>query len=326
MSKFWVDRPTFVTGATGLLGGWLVHRLLAERADVTCLVRDWVPNCELVRTDLLDRVKVVRGDIGDAALLERSLAEYEVKTVFHLAAQTIVPIANRHPAETFEVNVKGSWVVLDACRRCTTVEQVVVASSDKAYGNHGEQPYDEDMPLRGQHPYDVSKSCADLIAQSYALTFGVPVVVARCGNLFGGGDLNWNRIVPGTIRAILRQQRPVIRSDGQHVRDYFYVEDAVSAYMSLAEKLAADSTLEGEAFNFSAEQPLTVLELVQQIATLMDYSEAPIVLNEAGHEIRYQALSAAKARTKLKWHPQYDLRQGLERTIDWYRTYIESLI
>ena len=325
MTEFWVDRPTFVTGATGLLGGWLVRDLLSKGADVTCLVRDWVPNCELVRANLLDRVKVVRGNIDDAALLERGLAEYEIQTVFHLAAQTIVPIANRHPTITFEANIKGSWAMLEACRRCASVGQVVLASSDKAYGNHGEKPYDETMALRGQHPYDVSKSCADLIGQCYAATYSVPLVIARCGNMFGGGDLNWNRIVPGTIRAILRRQRPIVRSDGQNVRDYFYVEDAVSAYVSLAEKLSADAALTGEAFNFSAEQPLTVLELVDQIADLMEYSETPVVLNESSHEIRYQVLSSAKARMQLDWRPKHGLDEGLQRTIRWYQEYVAGL-
>ena len=319
MSGFWVDRPTFVTGATGLLGSWLVRRLLAEGATVTVLVRDWVPKCELARSELWNDVNVVRGQVGDDALLERCLAEYEVKTVFHLAAQTIVPIANRHPAVTFDANIRGSWVALEACRRTPTVDQIVVASSDKAYGDQGQSAYDEDMPLAGRHPYDVSKSCADLIAQSYAATFELPVVIARCGNLFGGGDLNWNRIVPGTVRSILRGQRPVIRSNGQHVRDYFFVEDAVSAYMALAEGLAADAGLVGEAFNFSAEQPLTVLELVKRISGIMAFSEPPVVLDEASNEIPYQALSSAKAHARLGWHADIGLDEGLQRTISWYR-------
>ncbi len=322
MKTFWVDRPTFVTGATGLLGGWLVPRLLALGANVTCLVRDWVPDCELVRSGLLDRIAVVRGDISDATLLERIVAEYEIVTVFHLAAQTIVPIANRHPAMTLEANVRGTWNVLEACRKCTTVGQVILASSDKAYGDQGEVSYHEDMPLQGRHPYDVSKSCADLIAQCYATTYDLPVVITRCGNLYGGGDLNWNRIVPGTIRSIVRGQQPVVRSDGQHVRDYFYVEDAVSAYVQTAESLAGDPSLAGLALNFSAEQPLTVLSLVQQIARLMAFDRAPIILGEASHEIRHQTLNATRARTLLSWQPLFSLEEGLLRTIDWYREYL----
>ena len=234
----WRDRPTLVTGATGLVGSWLIRRLLEAGADVVCLVRDWVPGSELVHSKVLDQVKVVRGDICDRDLLERVLGEYEINTVFHLAAQTIVGIANRNPISTFESNITGTWNVLEACRRSPLVKAVVVASSDKAYGDQEELPYSEDTPLEGRHPYDVSKSCADLIAQAYGKTYQLPVAITRCGNFYGGGDLNWNRIVPGTIRSVLRGERPVIRSDGQFVRDYFYVEDGAACYMLLAEKLA----------------------------------------------------------------------------------------
>src|SRR6266545_1004686 len=243
---FWLDRPVFVTGATGLVGGWLVRRLLDAGADLVCLVRDWVPQSELVRQGLLEQVKVVRGDVGDASLLERTLGEYEIDTIIHLAAQTIVGIANRNPVSTFETNIAGTWALLEACRRSPTVRQIVIASSDKAYGDHEHLPYDEETALQGRHPYDVSKSCSDLIAQSYATTYGLPVAVTRCGNFYGGGDLNWNRIVPGTIRSVLRDQRPIIRSDGNYVRDYFYVEDGAAAYMLLAERMAADRSLGGE--------------------------------------------------------------------------------
>ena len=237
-SAFWMDRPTFVTGGTGLVGGWLVRRLLNAGADVVCLVRDWVPQSEFVRGGLIDRVKVVRGDVRDQAVLERALGEYEINTVIHLAAQTIVPIANRNPASTFETNIGGTWATFEACRRSPCVKQIVLASSDKAYGDQEKLPYDESPPLQGRHPYDVSKSCADLIAAAYAKSFSLPVAVTRCGNFYGGGDLNWNRIVPGTIRSVVRGQRPVIRSDGKFIRDYFYVEDGAAAYMLLAEKLA----------------------------------------------------------------------------------------
>src|SRR5215831_11351344 len=237
-SSFWQDRPALITGGTGLVGGWVVRRLLDGRADIVCLIRDWVPQSDLIRNLLTERVKVVRGDICDQELLERVLGEYEIDTVIHLAAQTIVGIANRNPISTFESNIAGTWSLLEACRRSPQVKQIVVASSDKAYGDHDRLPYGETTPLQGRHPYDVSKSCADLIAQAYAVTYGLPVAVTRCGNFFGGGDLNWNRIVPGTIRSILRGQRPIIRSDGKFVRDYFYVEDGAAAYMLLAERLA----------------------------------------------------------------------------------------
>lgn len=321
-NKFWLDRPVFVTGATGLVGGWLVRQLLDAHADVVCLVRDWVPQSELVRSGSLERVKVVRGDVRDPGLLERALGEYEIDTVIHLAAQTIVGIANRNPVSTFETNVAGSWTLLEACRRSPAVKQIVVASSDKAYGDHDQLPYSEEAPLAGRHPYDASKSCADLIAQAYAETYQLPVAVTRCGNFYGGGDLNWNRLVPGTIRSVLRGQRPVIRSDGQYVRDYFYVEDGAHANVVLAEALSADPKLRGQAFNFSNEIQVTVQELVDRILALMGTEVEPDIRNEATNEIRHQYLSAAKARAVLGWEPSFTLEEGLRRTIDWYRDFL----
>lgn len=319
MSGFWQDRPTFVTGATGLLGGWLVRRLLEVGADVVCLVRDWVPRCELVRSGLLERVRVVRGDVCDQPLLERALGEYEIDTVLHLAAQTIVGVANRNPAGTLQTNIQGTWTLLEAGRRSPNVKQIVLASSDKAYGSHRKLPYDETTPLAGRHPYDVSKSCADLIASAFAATYALPVVITRCGNFYGGGDLNWNRLVPGTIRSILRGQRPIIRSDGSYVRDYFYVEDGANAYMVLAEALAARPELRGQAFNFSNELQLTVVEVVHKILALMGSDLEPDIRNEVSNEIVRQYLSAAKARRELGWSPLFTLEEGLERTIRWYR-------
>jgi CDP-glucose 4,6-dehydratase len=322
MSGFWRDRPVFVTGATGLVGGWLVQRLLTAEAEVVCLVRDWIPQCELMRTNAIARVKVVRGDVRDQALLERILGEYEVDTVLHLAAQTIVGIANRNPISTFETNIQGTWALLEACRRSPLVKQIVVASSDKAYGDQEILPYDETTPLQGQHPYDVSKSCADLIAHAYAKSYGLPVAITRCGNFYGGGDLNWNRIVPGTIRAVLRGQRPVIRSDGHSIRDYFYVEDGAAAYMLLAERLASQPELRGEAFNFSNELQISVLDLVRAILTIMDVDLTPEIRNEAANEIRHQYLSAAKARSVLGWVPLFTLEEGLARTVAWYQEFL----
>jgi CDP-glucose 4,6-dehydratase len=323
-STFWKDRPAFVTGATGLVGGWLIKRLLDHGADVVCLMRDWAPQSELARSRDIERVKIVRGDLADRDCLERALGEYEIDTVFHLAAQTIVGIANRNPVSTFESNIRGAWNLLEACRRSPSVKSIVMASSDKAYGDQDNLPYSEDTPLQGRHPYDVSKSCADLLSQTYAVTYGLPVVITRCGNFYGGGDLNWNRIVPGTIRSVLRGERPIIRSDGQYIRDYFYVEDGSAAYMTLAEALACNPKLAGEAFNFSNELQISVVDMVGRILKAMGSSAEPDVRNQVSHEIRRQYLSAGKARTLLAWKPLYSLENGLERTIDWYRSFLTA--
>jgi CDP-glucose 4,6-dehydratase len=326
MDGFWRDRPTLVTGATGLVGGWVVKRLLRQQADIVCLVRDWIPESEYIRSGLRTQVKTVSGDVCDRSLLERVLGEYEIDTIIHLAAQTLVPVANRNPVATFETNIGGTWALLEAARRSPRVKQVVLASSDKAYGEVETLPYTESTPLCGKHPYDVSKSCADLIAQSYAVTYGLPVAITRCGNFYGPGDLNWNRIVPGTIRAVLRGERPVIRSDGKSIRDYFYVEDGAAAYLLLAEKLAANPGLRGEAFNFSNELQVSVLELVEKILDLMESQLMPDVRNEANNEIRHQCLSAAKARNQLGWQPLFTLEEGLRRTIPWYTNAITTRI
>ena len=323
-SSFWRDRPTFVTGATGLVGGWLVKSLVAAGADVVCLVRDWVPDCELVRSGVYDKVKVVRGDVVDQALLERALGEYEIDTVIHLAAQTIVGIANRNPVSTFEANIQGTWCLLEACRRSPKVRQIVIASSDKAYGDQEVLPYDETTPLQGQHPYDVSKSCADLISYTYAKSYDLPVTITRCGNFYGGGDLNWNRIVPGTIRSVLRGERPVLRSDGTYIRDYFHVEDGAAAYMHLAEKMAENPALAGEAFNFSNEIQITVLDLVKRILAAAGSTLEPDIQATAKNEIIHQYLSAEKARRLLNWTPEFSLDTALGSTIDWYRNYFDA--
>lgn len=321
-ASFWLDRSVLVTGATGLQGSWLIRRLLSFQAEPVALLRDWVPRSELVRSGDLGRVRVVRGELQDCPLLERVLGEYEVSTVFHLGAQTLVPVANRNPVSTFESNIRGTWTLLEACRRSPRVEAVVIASSDKAYGDQAALPYREDAPLKGEHPYDVSKSCADLIAQSYAKTFGLPVAIARCGNLFGGGDLNWNRIVPGTIRSTIRGEPVVIRSDGTLIRDYFYVEDGAAAYLQLAEHLHRDRALAGEAFNFSNEEPRSVLEVAEAILRLMQREDLkPVIRNWASHEIPRQYLSAEKARARLGWTPRFTFEEGLLKTLRWYRNH-----
>lgn len=324
VSPFWRDRPTLVTGATGLVGSWLVKRLVEAQANVVCLVRDWVPQSELVRSGLYDQVAIARGDVCDQAFLERTLGEYEVTTVIHLAAQTIVGIANKNPISTFETNIAGTWSLLEACRRTPTVKQIVVASSDKAYGIHDQLPYDETAALQGTHPYDVSKSCADLISHTYAKTYGLPVAITRCGNFYGGGDLNWNRIIPGTIRSVVRGERPVIRSDGSFIRDYFYVEDGAAAYMLLAEQLATNPSLIGEAFNFSNEIQMTAKDVVQAVLNGLGSTLEPIILNQASHEIPHQYLTAAKAHRMLGWSPLFTFPIGLKKTIDWYQQFLSS--
>lgn len=321
--KFWQDRPTLVTGATGLVGGWTVRRLLDLGADVVCLVRDHVPQSELARTGMLGRVKTVTGDVRDQTLCERVLGEYEVSVVLHLAAQTIVGIANRNPVSTFESNIGGTWSLLEAARRSPKVKSIAIASSDKAYGT-AKLPTAEDAPLAADHPYDVSKSCADLIAHSYAVSFDLPVAITRCGNFFGGGDLNWNRIVPGTIRSVLRGEQPVVRSDGKFVRDYVYVEDAALAYTTLARALAENPKLKGEAFNFSYGKPSAVLEVVDAILRGMKSDLKPVVMNEASNEIREQYLDSRKAAKVLGWKPEFDFERGLARTIEWYRAFLAA--
>lgn len=316
---FWRDRPVFVTGATGLLGSNLCASLVRARAAVVALVRDNVPRARFYELGLDRSVTVVRGALEDADIVERAINEYAIDTVFHLGAQTIVGTANRGPRSTFEANVRGTWNVLEAARTTTTVRRVVFASSDKAYGTHERLPYDERAPLRGEHPYDVSKSAADLIAQSYAKSYALPVAITRCGNLFGEGDLNYNRIIPGTIRDLLRGRAPVIRSDGTPVRDYFYVQDAVLAYAALAQSMV-DGRHTGEAFNFSLERAVSVLELVRMIQRAMHREDLePDVRAEATNEIARQYLSARKAREELGWRPRFTLEQGLARTIAWYR-------
>ena len=322
--EFWLDRPTFVTGGTGLVGSWLLKRLTEAGANVTCLIRDWVPQSELIRSGIIEKVNVVRGDIRDRNMIERAIGEYEIDTVIHLAAQTIVTIANRNPISTFETNIAGTWNIMEACRRSPKVKQIIVASSDKAYGDQEILPYDENTPLQGQHPYDVSKSAADLIAHTYAVSFDLPVAITRCGNFYGGGDLNWNRIIPGTIRSILRGQPPVIRSDGEYIRDYFYVEDGAAAYMLLAEQLATRPELKGQAFNFSNELQVTVREIVERISAKMNSKFSPDIRNEISNEIRHQYLSAEKARTEINWKPMFNLDEGIQKTIEWYKEFFNN--
>jgi CDP-glucose 4,6-dehydratase len=320
---FWTDRSVFVTGATGLLGSHLTEELLGRGARVTVLVRDWVPDSRTVSSGTLSRCQVVRGELEDHATLLRALNEYEIDTVFHLGAQTIVGTASRSAMSTFESNIRGTWCLLEAAKQCgKRIQRVVVASSDKAYGAHDVLPYTEDAPLQGRFPYDVSKSCTDLISFSYWHTYGVPLAVTRCGNLFGAGDLNFNRLIPGTIRSALLDERPLIRSDGTFVRDYFYVRDAVAAYLLLAERMPADA-ITGEAFNFGTETPLTVLEVVDRVLAVMGkQSLEPVILGEATHEIPKQFLDCAKARARMQWRPTYTFEEGVRDAVAWYAQWL----
>ena len=320
--KFWRGRNVLVTGCTGLLGSWLTEALVERGAQVVGLIRDQIPHSQLYRSGTIDRIRVVRGAVENYELVHRLLNEYEVDTVFHLAALTIVSIANRAPLATFESNIKGSWTVLEAARNSPLVTRVVLASSDKAYGSQEQLPYTEEMPLLAKHPYDVSKACAEMIAVNYRHTYGLPVSITRCANLYGGGDLNFDRLIPEVIRSALLRERPIIRSDGAMLRDYLFVLDAVSAYLTLAQAMD-DPALYGEAFNFGMDDPQSVLEVAQLVISLSDQPELePIVQNRELNEIHDQYLCSDKARRLLGWRPQHTLEQGLEQTIAWYQDFL----
>jgi CDP-glucose 4,6-dehydratase len=325
MSKetFWENKNIFITGCTGLLGSWLTESLVSKNANVIGLVRDSVPKSRFYQPGIRNNVVTVQGEIEDYFLLERIINEYEIDTVFHLAAQTIVTLANRNPISTFKANIEGTWNILEACRRSSSVSRIVVASSDKAYGDQPVLPYDEKTPLEGRHPYDVSKSCADLICRAYFETYNLPVCLTRCGNFYGGGDLNFNRIIPGTIQSVFHHRRPVIRSDGSPKRDYFYIRDGVEAYLHLAQKMD-NKKIRGEAFNFSTESPCSVLEIVQKIIDIMGSDLKPEILNRATNEIQDQYLSAKKAKKMLDWVSKYSIDNGLKETIEWYTEFFEN--
>ena len=315
-------RRVLVTGATGMVGSALVHNLLEAGAYVAALVLDADPQTELYRSGDVQRVAVVSGALEDAGTLERAIRLHEVDTVFHLGAQTIVGAARHAPLYTFEANIRGTYNLLEACRRHTDlIRCVVVASSDKAYGEQA-LPYTESAPLLGRHPYEVSKSCADMLAQCYHHTYGLPVTIARCGNIYGGGDRNWSRVVPGVIRDLIEGRRPVIRSDGTYLRDYLYVKDAVAAYRCLAAGITSEAVA-GQAFNFGDDSPATVLEMVASLRRLMGREDLePDIRNEAIGEIRNQSVSSKKARTVLGWRPRYSRDEALAETIAWYRAYV----
>ena len=326
MSDFWKTRRVFVTGATGFLGANLVTRLVKEQAAVVCLQRDAVQPNSFDLFGLRDKVTVVHGDVQDLSLLQRILNEYEIDSVFHLAAQAIVGAANRSPISTFETNVRGTYMLLEACRLSPSVKQVVVASSDKAYGSNTTLPYREDFPLQGTFPYDVSKSCTDLLARSYALTYDLPVVVTRSANIYGPGDINLSRIIPGTIVAVLKNESPIIRSDGTPLREFIFVDDVVSAYLTLAENI---SRAKGEAFNIGSDRPVQILELTNRIIDLAgsngDIEPTIMLKSKIEHEIDAQYLSADKIHSLLDWRAEIDLDAGLNISIVWYRDNLARL-
>lgn len=322
--SYWKGRRVFVTGATGLLGPWLIKELINQQADVFALVRDRIPDSRFFMPDIAARVNIVYGDLSDINLLQRVLNECDIEAVFHLGAQAIVGIANRSPLSTFKSNIEGTWNLLESCRLSPWVKKIVVASSDKAYGPQEVLPYTEETPLQGKYPYDVSKSCTDLIAQSYFHTYQVPVCVTRCGNFFGGGDLHFNRIIPGTIKAVLENRSPIIRSNGLFIRDYIYVKDVADAYLMLAEKMD-DSSIVGQSFNFSTDKPYNVIEIVEEILQLMNAQNCPpIIQNNTSHEIPAQHLNSSKAEKLLGWKAKYGVKKGLEETIEWYKIFFEA--
>lgn len=321
----WKDVNVLVTGANGFVGAWIAKALTDKKANVVVLLRDEVPNSPLEYFGVGGRLRgIVKGDLADYHAVERAFNEYEIEACYHLAAQAIVGVANRSPLSTFESNIKGTWNVLEAARNSSVLKKLIVASSDKAYGEHSKLPYKEDYCLNALHPYDASKACADILARTYYNTYGMPVCVARCANIYGGGDLNFSRLVPDTIRAVLESKNPIIRSDGTPVRDYLYVKDAVSAYLTLGEKL---EKVKGEAFNFGSNAPISVLDLVTKILDISGSNLKPIIKGKGKTkgEIDRQYLYSEKARKLLGWSPRYELDEGLKETFEWYKSYFASL-
>lgn len=326
-SSFWQNRTAFVTGATGFVGAHITQTLLAQGARVICLQRDAEQPTALDLFGLRAHVTILNGALEDFTLLERALNEYDVEAVFHLAAQAIVGAANHSPLSTFESNIRGTYFLLEACRRTATVKRVVVASSDKAYGAHDNLPYREDHPLLALFPYDASKACTDILARSFAHTYQMPVAVSRFANIYGPGDLNLSRIIPGTILSVLRNEAPIIRSDGTPLREFVYVDDVARGYLTLAEQI---EMARGEAFNFGAGEPVQMLALVNRIISLAGQEGrlAPNVLltQKIEREIDAQYLSAEKAEARLGWRAEIVLDEGLRRTIAWYRQHLTALL
>ncbi|MCB1022907.1 MAG: NAD-dependent epimerase/dehydratase family protein [Acidobacteria bacterium] len=323
---FWKNRNAFVTGATGFVGAHVVRKLVENSANVFCLQRDETHPNALDLLELRDKVTVIRGSVDDLNLMSRILNENEIDAVFHLAAQALVGVANRSPFSTFESNVRGTYSLLEACRLNPIVKRIVVASSDKAYGSHTSLPYEEDFALQGLFPYDVSKTCTDLIAQSFAATFDLPLSITRSANIYGEGDTNLSRIIPGTIISVLNGEAPVIRSDGTPVRDFIFSEDIALGYLLLAENA---ESIKGEAFNFGSGTPVNMLDLANTIIRLLGKESSLVpdvkLKTKIDGEIDAQFLSSAKIKDRLNWEPIYSLEAGLAKTIDWYSENLERI-
>jgi len=323
--NFWHNKNIFVTGASGFLGSWLIKELLSFGARITVIIRDYEAHSNFYQFGFDKKVNIVNGDLINFLLLSRIFNEYEIDTCFHLAAQPLVPTANRSPLSTFESNIRGTWNVLEAARKNPLKPKVVIASSDKAYGSSNNLPYTENQLLKGDYPYDVSKSCTDILAQSYYKTYKLPVTISRCGNFYGGGDTNWSRIVPGTFKSIIFNENPIIRSDGKLIRDYFFVKDVVSAYLALGEGMD-DESIHGEAFNFGTETPISVIDLVNNMINISGKKNLkPEILGKNHGEILEQYLSSKKAYRVLGWSPKYSLEHGLIQSFEWYKDFFNKI-
>ena len=323
-NNFWEVKNVLITGGTGFLGSWLTKELVERKAKVYCFVKKIQKDSNFERMGLNRQAKVVFGSILDIDLLKFYLDKYQIDSVFHLAAQQLVQVALKNPSDTIKTNVLGTTNVLEACRQNGQIKRIVVASTDRAYGSYEKPPCQEYYPLKGEYPYDVSKSCADLIAQAYAKTYKMPIAITRCSNIYGGGDFNFDRIIPETIKHLLFNEEITIRSNGKFKREFFYVKDAVFAYLMLAEKIS-ELNLCGEAFNFGSNSPVEILEVVKKIISISEVKNAIInVLDSAQAEVKDQYLSSKKAKEILGWEPKYNLERGLKETYNWYKEYFKK--
>ena len=320
----WKNRNVLVTGGNGFIGSHLVNKLVEKEANVIVLVRDLMNNAIYNYFNIESKIIQVQGDLSNYSIIERVLNEYSINSCFHLAAQALVQIANRSPLSTFESNIKGTWNLLEACRNSKTIERIIIASSDKAYGIQRKLPYTEESPLLGTFPYDVSKAAADMLSTSYFVTYGLPIAITRNANTYGGGELNFSRIIPHAIRSILLGEEVIIRSDGSPERDYMYIKDAVNGYIILSENIDRED-VKGNVFNFGTGEPISVFNLLNKISYLSGKPDIkPKILGKAKNEIDRQYLAINKAKKRLNWKPQYTIEEGLKETILWYKNYFSA--